>query len=284
MKKNKKKTKLTAKQNQRIKTLVLSTGLLICCCIVFTLLVTIVKSNSEIYKIDSRIDEIRKEKKSEDSDTGYETIAWLRVQGTNIDTPIVGYENITAFNSIDKDNFLWNNNNSEKFYNQVSVSGHNILNLSSNPESGLEYFSRFEDLMSFVYEDFAEENKYIQYTIDGTDYVYKIFGVFFEKDYNLNLSYKNDYTEEQMNEYIKQVKESSIYDYDVDVESTDSVITLTTCTRMFGSGNSKQFVVVGRLLRDNEKMYNYEMTTNEKYEEIQKLMKGDELDEETQEV
>lgn len=280
----KKRRKLNKKQNQRIKTLVLATGLLICCCLVFTLLFTITNTNGEIYKIDSRVDEIQEENKSEEDNTGYKTIGWLRVQGTNIDTPIVGYENMEAFNSIDKENFLWNNNYSEKLYNQVSISGHNILNLSSNPQSGLEYFSRFDDLMSFAYEEFAQENKYIQYTIDGKDYIYKIFGVFFEKEYNLELTYTKDFSKEKMDSYIKQVKESSIYNYAVEVDNTDSVITLATCTRMFGAENKKQFVVVGRLLRENEKMTNYEVNANEKYKEIKKIMKGDDQDEKVQEV
>lgn len=262
----------------------LAIGLLICCCLVFTLLVAITSTNREIYKIDSRVDEIANEKKKEKTNSGYETIAWLKIQGTTIDAPIVSYKNIDAFNAIDKEDFLWNRNSSEKFYNQVSISGHNILNLSANPQIGLEYFSRFDDLMSFVYDDFAKENKYIQYTIDGKDYVYKIFSVFFDKDYNLNLGYQENYTEEEMQKYLNQVLESSIYDYDVEVNAKDSVITLTTCTRLFGYGTNKQFIVVGRLLRENEKMTDYEMTTNEKYKEIEKLMKGDEQDEKTQEV
>lgn len=280
----KKKLKLNKKQSQRIKTLVLATGLLICCCIVFTLLFNIVNTNGEIYKIDSRVSEIRKEKQNENPAAGYETIAWLKVQGTTIDAPIIGYETIKDLNSVDKENYLWNNNKSEEFYNQVSISGHNILNLSSNPQIGLEYFSRFDDLVSFVYEDFAKENKYIQYTVDGKDYVYKIFGVFFEKDYNLYLNHKENFTKEETSNYIKQVKDSTMYDYDVDVNESDSLITLTTCTRILSLGSDKQFVVVGRLLREDEKMTNYEVTANEKYEEIRKIVKGDEQDDETQEV
>ncbi len=281
---NLRKKKLRKKHNQRIKTLVLVTGLLICCCLVFTLIFLLTSSNREIFKVDSRVEEIVKEKKKDLANAGYETIGWLKVQGTTIDAPILSYNDINSFNAIDKENFLWNKNKEEKFYNQVSVSGHNILNLSKNPQSGLEYFTRFDDLMSFVYEDFAEDNKYIQYTVDGKDYVYKIFAVLFEKDYNLNLGYQNNYTEAETKAYVKQMKDLSIYDYDVDVDETDSIITLTTCTRFYGFNDSKSFVVVGRLLRENEKATNYEMKVNTKYDEIKKIMKGDEQDENTQEV
>ncbi len=269
------------KSNQRIKALLITAGLLICCCIVLVLLINL--TNNEIYKIDSRVKAVAKEKKKDNSSL-YETIAWLKIQGTTIDTPIISYKNINAFDKIDKEDYLWNNNAKEKLYNQVNISGHNLLNLSSNPEIGLDYFSRFDDLMSFVYDDFAKENKYIQYTIDGKDYVYKIFGVFFEKDYKLDLFYKENYTKKELNNYIKMVKSSSIYDYDVDINDSDSVITLVTCTRMFGPGDGRQFVVVGRLLREDEKMSNYEMTVNAKYKEIKKIMKGDEQDDKKQEI
>lgn len=280
--KKKQIAKKNMKNNQRIKSLVLAAGLLICCCLVLMLLITL--SNNQVYKIDSRVSAVAKEKKKDKQDAGYETIAWLTVQGTNIDAPIVNYQKPTGLDSVDKSNYLWNNNPNEEFFNQVSISGHNLLNLSANPEIGLDYFSRFDDLMSFVYEEFAQDNQYIQYTIDGKDYIYKIFGVFFEKSYNLDLTSSDNYSKKELETYINKVKESSFYDYDIQVDANDSVITLTTCTRMFGTGDSRNLVVAGRLLRDNEKTNNYGVKANEKYEEIKKVMKGDEQDEKTQEV
>ena len=271
----KKKIKLTKKQSQRIKTLVLTTGLLICCCIVFTLIFALNIFGTSIYKVDSRVRNIAKEQKNEKDNTGYETIGWLKVQGTKIDAPIIGYEYVTDLAHVEKDDYLWNNNNKEKLFNQVVISGHNIMNLSNTPKIGEKYFSRFDDLMAFVYEDFINDNKYIQYTVNEEDHVYKIFGVFFEKDYKLDLNHKENYTKEETKDYIKQINESSIYEFDVEVDENDSLITLTTCTRIFGKNNQKQFVVVGRLLRENEKMDNYKVTANDKYKEIKKLMEGD---------
>ena len=268
--------KLSKKHSQRIKTLVLATGLLICCCIVINLLFTINILKKPIYKLDSRVKEVEKEKKKDKKDLGYETIAWLKVQGTNIDTPIIGYEAATALENVDKENYLWNGINEEKFFNQVAISGHNILNLSAKPLIGKEYFTRFDDLMAFAYDDFVEENKYIQYTVDGEDYIYKIFGVFFEKDYNLDLKHEGNYTDEEMKKYLEQIEELNIYDFDVEVDESDDIITLTTCTRIYGKLNKKQFVVVGRKLREKEKMYNYEVTPNENYKEIEEKLKGDE--------
>ena len=185
------------------------------------------------------------------------------------------FYNYFDLRNVEKEDYLWNNNNSEKIYNHVVVSGHNILNLSTKPKIGEKYFSRFDELMAFVYEDFAEENKYIQYTIDGQDYIYKVFAVFFEHEYLIDLEPEDNYTKKQTKEYIKQAKQSTIYDYDVDINENDKLITLTTCTRFYGKYNPKQIIVVGRQLREKEKMDNYKVTTNEKYEEIRNIMEGD---------
>ena len=273
------KKKLKLKQSQRIKTIVLTTGLLICCCIVIALLLLINSFTTTIYKVDSRVGNITKEKKIDKTENGYSTIAWLKVQGTNIDAPIIGYDQITALANVDKEDYLWNRINLEKKFNQVSISGHNILNLSKKPQVGKEYFSRFDDLMAFVYKDFIEENKYIQYTIDNEDYVYKIFGVFFERDYKLDLRHEGDYTKKETKAYLKQIADLNIYDFDIDVNENDSLITLTTCTRMFGTNDKRQLVVVGRQLRENEKMANYDVKPNKNYKEVENIVGGDESNE-----
>ena len=134
---------------------------------------------------------------------------------------------------------------------------------------------KFEDLMAFTYEDFVKENKYIQYSIGDKECVYKVFAVLYDKSYNLDLYNTDNYSPEEMADYIKLVESKSLYDFDIDVDASDDIISLVTCSRLYGVDQKRQFVVVGRLLRDNEKMTNYSFETTEKYEEIQKLMKGE---------
>ena len=105
MKKLKIKRKFGKKQNQRIKTLVLAIGLLICCCLVFVMLLAVTGGNKEIYKVDSRIKDIEKEQKAE-NEQGIKTIGWLKVQGTTIDAPIISYDNVNALNNTTKEDFL----------------------------------------------------------------------------------------------------------------------------------------------------------------------------------
>lgn len=268
-KKNKRKLKL----NQRTKTLALVTGLLICCCIVLVTLTAMWIVPKNIYKVEDRQKEIKKEQKKDEE--GIETVAWLRVQGTMIDTPIVAYEEGKDLSYLDKEDFLWTEAKSAEYKNQIKIMGHNILNLSATPEIGVNYFTKFEDLMAFTYEDFVKENKYIQYSIGDKEYVYKVFAVLYDKSYNLDLYNTDDYSTEEMADYIELVESKSLYDFDIDVDASDDIISLVTCSRLYGVDQKRQFVVVGRLLRDNEKMTNYSFETTEKYEEIQKLMKGE---------
>lgn len=274
-----KKKKLTSKQSRRIKVLILTIGLLICCCIVIGILITknLTKSKN-YYSIENREKSILKERENDQENV--KTVAWLRVQGTNIDTPIINSAVDTDIDSIDKKNFLWNEDTVENHYNQVKIMGHNILNLSAVPEIGNKIFTKFEDLMAFTYEDFVKENKYIQYTVGNENYIYKIFAVLYDQSYNLDLYHKGDYTKEEMKYYLERIAKKNLYNFDVDVDENDKIICLITCTRLYGVLDKRQFMVVGRLLRPNEKITNYAVETTANYKEIEKIMKGETNNEE----
>ena len=189
------KKKLTKKQKRQLARLVLA-------CLAFILVVSIPvglivyfsnNATSSTFKTVDRVKNIKKEKKKEKNENGYTTIGWLRVQGTKIDTPIIKYDSVESMDKVNKDDYLWNEYPEEKIQKRVNIQGHNVLNLSTKPEVGLDYFTRFEDLMAFVYLDFAKENQYIQYTIDGKNYLYQIFAVYFDEIYNLDLYNQDEY-------------------------------------------------------------------------------------------
>lgn len=273
--------KLKRKINIRLILLIVIALLLI----IFLLYMLYIKiSVKEIYSIDSRVDKIKEEKKKDNS-IYYKTIGWLRVQGTNIDTPIIGYdddkiEKDNKYNlTVDKKNYLWNEINSEKLYNKVNIMGHNILNLSREPDVGLKQFSRFDDLMAFVYYDFIKDNKYIQYTIDGKDYIYQIFSVNFDYQENLDLYTYGNYSKKNMKKYIDKVRKNSIYDFNVKVSDSDNIISLITCTRMYGADDQKEFIVNAKMVKNDKKLYNYKVSKNNNYKKIEKMLKGDVEDE-----
>ena len=238
------------------------------------------KDTKPIYKIEDRKAKFEAAKKEFDDDNTT-TVGWLRVQGTNIDYPIVSledYNDLATLSSI-TNNYLINNNSKELLLNKVDILGHNIINLSSNPKINSPNFTKFEGLMAFIYPNFVKENKYIQYRVNGKDYLYKIYAVRIQDSYKgietINLT---NYTKEDNKKYLEKVKKDSIYKFDVDTRDDDNLISLITCTRFFGPDKEAAFVVDARMLREKEKVRNYSVKTTDNYEKIKKYMEtGDEI-------
>ncbi len=216
------------------------------------------KKNQKYYQPDSRI-ELASNYKIEDSTT----IGWIQVQGTNIDYPVIK-ETYNAYTSgID---YLWQPNVYNDGENREVIYGHNILNVSNKPLINANGHTRFEPLMAFVYEDFAKKNLYIQYTHNGKDYLYKIYAVGFvstadEQGYGMN-------DKQNIKNYIYEAKKNSLYNYDVDVNEDDRLISLVTCTRYFGLSGKTQFRVDAREVRKNEKIKKYSVYTTKNYDII----------------
>ena len=230
------------------------------------------------FKLESRVSNVEETKIIEE--TSFETIGWIRVEGTNIDYPIIYSSDMRSDFPVTLESYAWSSNFSPEFHNKINITGHNIYNLSSKPKIKSDKFKRFEELMAFSYYDFAKENKYIQLTIDNKDYVYKIFSVaFISASSATSFPFNDDYNEEEMDYHIQVLKDKSIYKYDVDVDKNDFLISLITCTRMLGNVNY-EFFVSGRLLRDDEKIEDYNVKTKKSYREIEKILEGDGDDEE----
>lgn len=227
------------------------------------------------FKVESRIENV--EKIGDIKDSKYEAIGWLRIQGTDVDLPILYTDDKKNDFPVEVEDFVWTNNITKKFTKQINISGHNIFNLSSHPKIKSDSFHRLEQLMAFIYYDFAKDNEYIQLTWDGKDYVYKIFYVGFLSEVDGAYIYGyNDITDEQLKLEEKVFKDTSFYDYDVDVDVNDKIITINTCTRFYGVDSDVEFYVAGRMLRENEKIEHYKVTKNSNYNEIEKKLKGDE--------
>ena len=211
----------------------------------------------------------------------FKTIGWIRVQGTSLDLPILysmsGNYDITP----EYGQYAWSINEKGEFRNTMEVLGHNIFNLSSTPELKSELFERFEELMSFIYYDFAKENKYIQLTLGEEEYIYKIFAVELVPTIDtVYFPYHDEFTEEEMEQQIEYFKKNSFYDYDIDVNKSDKILSLITCTRFYGLEENVSFYVTGRLLREGERMTNYKVTKNDNYKKIEEILKGDDENEE----
>lgn len=247
----------------------------------FILTLSIVRSTSstqkDTFKMNSRVAEATGEVKG--NENIYQVKGWVQVQGTSIDLPILYHPD--GDYPVELEGYGWLSEYQPGFHNHFTVTGHNIFNLSSHPEIQSEDFSRFESLMAFMYYDFAKENRYIQFTYEGKEYVYKIFMVGFVPSLDsIFFPDSIDYTEEEMKEYLEQLESYNIYHYDLDVSVKDKVLALTTCTRFFEADKNWKFYVVGRLERENEDRIRYSVSKTEKYQEIEEKLKGSEENEE----
>lgn len=231
---------------------------------------TIYQSQQPVYSIESRVSRINKEQQKRKQNV----TAWVRVQGTNIDYPVIQNTMELNLGALMYD-FAWTNNEDEKFGNREIIMGHNILNVSKHPLVANENHHRFEQLASFMYYDFARKNQYIQYTINGVDHLYKIFAVGFIDNEELDAS-TNNLTQSELKKHIKIAKKESFYRYSIDVDESDHILTLVTCTRFFGVDSDKIFRIDAREVREDEKILKYRVAESAKYDKIKEEMEGEE--------
>ena len=244
---------------------------------IFLIFMLFDSNNDNKFKIESRYEMFKENKKNDPKE--YDTVGWIRVQGTNIDYPVVYIKDDDYGQPVNETSYAWTTLEEGKMEKRIDIASHNILNLGSNPTKKDKMFIYFEELMNFVYYDFAKENQFIQLHIDGKDYVYKIFSVNFLKTFDVNRFAREKYENEDFKEYMEFLSMRNLYDYNVDVNENDKLISLYTCSRFFGSSASYNFSITGRLLRDDEKIELSTIEKTEKYNEILEIMKGGEDDE-----
>ena len=61
---------------------------------------------------------------------------------------------------------------------------------------------------------------------------------------------------------INEAKARSLHDFAVDVNSSDKILTLSTCTRAYGQTSQQRFVVMARLMRPGETITEVSITPN----------------------
>lgn len=270
MSKNNKRIKNTKKQ------LIMMISLTTLAIAVIITIICIAISNIESYKIEPRADRIESyEKLLKEKDDSYSVDGWLRVQGTNIDYPVV-FISDTFDESIGIGDYVWSIESEDKLLNRTVILGHNIRNVSQTPLITNKDHTRFEQLLSFIYYDFAKDNQFIQYTKNGKNYIYQIFAVSLIDEYDLPLS--GSMSAKDQKKYIEDSIKNSYFKYDVDVKSDDKIISLITCTRFYGE-TKYRFKIDGKLLADNEKTKLRKVSKNKSYDEIEDIIRSGEENE-----
>lgn len=168
-----------------------------------------------------------------------ETIAWLKVNNTNVEYPVVKGTNNSFYlnHSFDK------SNNSAgwifaDYRNKFDNTDKNIVIYGHNMRDGSMFGSMLNILNAKWYEN--EENTNITLYTENEKCMYKVFSVYKieNEDYYIKTEFKND-NDNEFEDFIKTLKKRSIKDFNVDVSKDDNILTLSTC-----ANNNKYRVVL----------------------------------------
>ena len=115
-------------------------------------------------------------------------------------------------------------------------------------------------LTAYHHLSFAKAYPYIWFSTESAEMPWVIFAAFYT-DINFNYIDPNP-TAQNHAAVISGAKARSRHIYDVDVDSSDRIITLSTCTRAYGKSDRQRFVVMARQLREGEGFNAINITTN----------------------
>lgn len=173
-----------------------------------------------------------------------DAIAWLMVPGTSIDMPIFQSKDNDRYLRNDRDNVTtkWGEtlldyrvdiNNMDKMSHFI-IYGHNT-----------EVDSHFTPLLNYKNEKFLNEHKIIEMSTIKGNYKWEIFSAYTtDTDFfyiDVVFADLNDY-----GSFLNTIKSKSTIDTKVSVNSTDTILTLSTCD--YGKTNGR-YVVQAKLVK-----------------------------------
>lgn len=177
--------------------------------------------------------------------------AWITIPGTSVDYPIVQHPEDNAYyldhdvkgNQAAAGSIYTENYNNKDFNDNLTVIyGHNMKN-----------GTMFKTLHYYVDQEFFDEHPYIYIYTEDQARVYQIFAAYEYSDVHLVLS-RNLENGAEFREYLSELKELSEsvgnYNWDLDVDAKDKVITLSTC---IANKAENRYLVQAKLIAVEEK-------------------------------
>ena len=185
-------------------------------------------------------------------------VGWLNVPGTSIDMPVYQSSNNSYYLKHDNYDtytkygvpFLDMYGDAKNLVRNSTIYGHNF-------DNGLI----FDELHNYQDLEFYKENPVIEFDTLYHDYKWKVIAAFHTNgDSTGDNGYLFYYIAPRMgnNSFMKfydELQQRSYIHTGVDVEPSDKVLTLSTCTYFFdryGSLENARFAVVARLVREGE--------------------------------
>ncbi|MDD3304051.1 MAG: class B sortase [Clostridia bacterium] len=155
-----------------------------------------------------------------------ETVAWIKVNNTKIEYPVVKTNN----------NSYYLTHNFEKKFNRAGWIFADYRNKFDGTDKNIVIHGHnmrdnnmFGSLKNVINKDWYdnEENKYITFITETQNAIYEVFSVYqIEKeDYYLQTRFYGN----KFSEFINTIKSRSIKNFKVEITSQDSILTLSTC-------------------------------------------------------
>ena len=166
-----------------------------------------------------------------------ETVAWIKVNNTNVEYPVVRATNNSFYlnHSFDKSKnsagwiFADYKNKFDNTDKNIVIYGHNMRD-----------DSMFGSLKNILNSDWYnnEENTNIALYTENEKYIYKVFSIYKieSEDYYIKTEFSND---NEFEKFIETLKKRSIKNFNIDISKEDSILTLSTC-----ANNNKYRVVL----------------------------------------
>ena len=156
-----------------------------------------------------------------------DTIAWLKVNGTDIEYPIV--------KTIDNDFYM--THSFDKSYNSSGWAFMDYRNRCDGTDKNMVIYghnrrdgSIFGTLQNILTEDWQKDpqNFKIPFITENEKTEYQVFSVYEieREDYYITTDFEND---RQFQSFIDKIKSRSEIDFGIEVTANDNILTLSTC-------------------------------------------------------
>ena len=213
-----------------------------------------------------------------------DVVGWLQIPDTEIDNAVVQTTNNEFYLRKDElKQYSWTGcywidfectvgPTAEDLGRSTVIYGHNV-----NYDDGKDK-ERFSQLFHFADEQWAKEHPYIYFSTPEEDMAWEVFAVAYTTDdFNYIQVLKDrkvsseQITEAQMINIVNEARERSEYDYnDVEVNGDDKIITLSTCSYKYGRRNDVRFIVMAKLVTEEDTpVETANITINEDKKEVQ---------------
>ena len=173
-----------------------------------------------------------------------DTIGWIKVPNTEINYPVVQTTDNKYYLNYDfekKENtagwiFLDYRNRLDNSDDNYIIYGHNRLD-----------DSMFGTLKKTMEEEWYKNNKYIYFNTTNSYLTYEVFSIYSidKDDFKSNI---NSISEEKYEEYLKVSLRRSIYDFQVELTTSDKIITLYTCD----NDNENRTILQAKLVQEKD--------------------------------